>query len=186
MSIAARSRRRLIAAVATILLCLTMVGVTLSTTRIIPVEPAPPASGHLTVDERTYYEFVAPRLDRIVEEVDDVVVMVNRKSRDFLALSLSETRIETLTTEITDFARDHGVPERFRPLHADIVSGTSTMFATFGEAKSALRRLNFSKMSTLIDEFNNAADELHRAQEALRQLVGSPEANPSDMQGTTT
>lgn len=170
--------RRRIAFVASLLLLLTMLGVIWSTTGSIQVGPARPAVASLSVDERTYYEYVAPRLDRLVDEVDVVVGMVNTKSRDIIALQLSGNRIETLTDEITAYADEHGVPERFRPVHEEIISGTDTITGTFAEAKSALRRLNFSKMATLIDAFNNAATELHHAQDQLLALAGSTDAAP--------
>lgn len=186
MSSTTRPSRKVFAILAVLLLFLTMVGVTISTTQVIMVGSAPPAPGLLTVDERTYYEFVAPRLDRLVDEVDEVVEMVNRKSRDLIALSLSQERIQTLTDEIITFANENGIPERFQSAHTEIVEGTTTLAGTFGEAKSVLRRLNFSKMSTLIERFNIAAEELHSAQEHLHGVAGSHDAKPSDMRGNIT
>ena len=185
MSSIPRRPRQLVAAMVMLLLIITMVGVTISSIQSITVGPARPATGLLTVDERTYYEFVAPRLDRLVEEVDDVVELVNRKSRDLIALSLSERRIETLTNEIATYAQDHGVPERFREVHDEMIGGTTALIDTFGDAKSALSRLKFSKMTMLIDAFNNAANELHRAQDHLHTLAGTQDAEQSDTRGMT-
>ncbi|HWV24979.1 MAG TPA: hypothetical protein VNZ58_12380 [Thermomicrobiales bacterium] len=179
-------RRRPIAIMAVFLLAMTMIGVVMSTTQSIIVNPADPAPSQLSVDERTYYEYVAPRLDRLVEEVDQVVEKANRKSRDLIALSLSEARIDTLTDEIMTFAEENGVPERFRPIHEEIVNGTTSMIDTFGQAKSALSRLNFSRMPALLQEFNDAAAELHSAQDGMYDVTGQPEAPSTNMQGSTT
>src|SRR5699024_1094167 len=98
--------------------------------------------------------------------------MVKGKSRDIIALTLSGERIESLTDEINAFADEHGVPERFRPIHQEITGGTGTIVGIFDQAKSALRNLDFSKMPALIDTFNAAADDLHDAQAHLQTAAG--------------
>ncbi len=150
-----------------LLLLVTIVGVTLSTASHIDLTPATGGTG-LSDDESAYYEYVAPRLDRLVSEVDDVVVMVDSKSRDIIALSVSGARIEELTNEISTYGVEHGVPERFADIHARILDATDTATYTFDQARQALRSFDFSGMTGLVSEFQAAADGLHQAQDALR------------------
>lgn len=155
-----------------VLLVVTMIGVSISTASHISLKDAQPASAVLTVDERTYYEFVAPRLDRLVAEIDDVVTMVDGKSRDILALTFSGDRIEELKNEILNFGETNGIPSRFADVHKLVVSGTEQVTYTFGEARAALRRFNFSQMAMLVTQFNHAADTLHLAQDHMMSVVG--------------
>lgn len=172
------SVRRTTLVAATLLLLITLVGVTVSTTSDVSVGEPLPVTGAMTADERAYYDYVSPRLARLVGEVDDVVELVDRKSRDLLTLTLSGERIESLTDEILGYADEHGVPKRFRGVHDDIVKGAGMMTRSFGEAKAVLRRLNFSRMTTLIGEFNAASAQLHDAQAHLQDLVGAEVAEP--------
>lgn len=157
-----------------LLLLVTVVGVTVSTAFHIDLQPVTRASG-LTEEESAYYEYVAPRLDRLVSEVDDVVVMVDGKSRDIVALSVSGARIEQLADEIMTYGNDHGVPHRFADIHARILDATGKATHTFGLARQALRSFDFSGMAGLVSEFQAAADSLHEAQDALRAYGGGTE-----------
>lgn len=152
------------------LLLIGSIGVMITTASDINLGAAGPVSG-LTEDESTYYAYVAPRLDRLVAEVDDVVTMVEGKSRDIVALTVGGNRIETLSREIAIFGEEHGVPERFRPVHASIISATNTTSHTFGQARKALRTFDFSVMSGLVTELKTAADELHDAQGELQAIA---------------
>lgn len=157
-----------------LLLLVTVVGVTVSTASHIDLQPVTRASG-LTDEESKYYEYVAPRLDRLVSEVDDVVVMVDGKSRDIVALSVSGARIEQLADEIMTYGNDHGVPHRFADIHLRILDATGKATHTFGQARQALRSFDFSGMTELVNEFQAVADGLHEAQDALRAYGGGTE-----------
>lgn len=176
------SRRQPIAVALVLLLLVTMIGVSISTASDIALGTAAPASETLTVDERTYYEYVAPRLDRLVSEVDDVVTMVDGRSRDIIALSVSGDRIEALIDEIVDFEATHGVPERFADVHMLIIDGSDTVAYTFGEARTALRTFNFSHMSSLVQQFGIAAQTLHNAQDQMLAVAGvAPARHPNSL-----
>lgn len=154
-----------------ILLVITSIGVVASTAAHIDLDAAIGAPG-LTAEESAYYEYVAPRLDRLVSEVDDVVIMVDGKSRDVVALATSGARIEKLTDEITRYGETHDVPARFAGIHAEILDATGTATYTFEQARQALRSFDFSGMTALVADFQAAADGLHRAQDALRIYGG--------------
>lgn len=134
-------------------------------------------STDLTVDEEAYYEYVAPRLDMLVIEVDATREMVETKSRDILSLTRAGTVIETLTGEIAAFGEEHGVPPRFADVHVRILAASETVNFTFGEAKTALRTFNFSSMSNLIDGFGVAADEFTASKNDLQALVPDSHEN---------
>jgi phage replication-related protein YjqB (UPF0714/DUF867 family) len=157
-----------------LLLIFGSIGVIVTSANDIGLETVSSAAG-LTEEENAYYEYVAPRLDRLVVEVDDVVVMVENKSRDILALTISGNRIETLTSEITEFGDSNGVPERFQGIHERIVSATDTTTYTFDQAREALKSFDFSQMSGLVIGFQNAADELHDAQQEMNTVAGGTE-----------
>lgn len=154
-----------------LLLLVSAVGVTISTANDIELGSVSEAQG-LNEDETAYYEYVAPRLDRLVTEVDAVAEMVEGKSRDILALTISGARIEELTDEVTEFGETHGVPDRFSNIHAMILDATGTATYTFDQARQALRSFDFSNMSALVTDFQDAADSLREAQEELSALSG--------------
>jgi hypothetical protein len=146
-------------------------GVVLTTANDIDLGVAVSGPG-LTSEESAYYEYVSPRLDRLVTEVDQVVVMVEGKSRDILALTISGNRIEDLSRQITGFGETNGVPGRFQAIHDQVLTATNTTTYTFGQAREALRSFNFSNMSNLVTDFQIAATQLHEAQDDMRAAVG--------------
>lgn len=125
----------------------------------------------LSLDEQAYYEYVAPRLDLLVEEVDLTREMVETKSRDILALTRAGTVIDTLTSEIRSYGEDNGVPPKFTSVHERILGASETVNHTFDEARKALRTFNFSGMSQLVVGFTSAADEFTACQGDLAALV---------------
>ena len=127
----------------------------------------------LSLDEQSYYEYVAPRLDALVEEVGATRDMVESKSRDILALTRAGTVIDTLTSEIRAYGEEHGVPDRFADVHARILIASDTVTATFDEARTALRTFNFSGMSDLVVGFGQAADDFVAAQNDLHALLNN-------------
>lgn len=155
-----------------ILILLTAIGVFISSVHIVQLNDVTPVSRALSVDEATYYEYVAPRLERLVVEMDDVSEMVAARSRDMVGLSVSENRIDALSTGIISFGESNGVPERFSSLHQRIVDGAEIASLNFGEARSALITFDFAVMPTLLTQFEEAAEKLHRAQHELMTIVG--------------
>lgn len=129
----------------------------------------------LTVDEEAYYEYVAPRLEMLVVEVEVTREMVETKSRDIVSLTRAGTVIETLTGEIRDYGEENGVPPKFAEVHEQILNASDTVNFTFGEARTALRTFNFSGMTDLVVGFGNASDAFTASRDNLNALV--PEAS---------
>lgn len=125
----------------------------------------------LSLDEEAYYEFVAPRLDRLVVEVGATREMVETKSRDIVALTRAGSTIDTLSGEIRTYGEEHGVPAKFAQVHTRILSASDTVTHTFDEARTALRTFNFSGMSELVVGFTAASDEFITCQTDLAALV---------------
>lgn len=125
----------------------------------------------LTIDEEAYYEYVSPRLDRLVSEVNLTREMVETKSRDIVALTRAGNVIDTLTTEIRTYGEENGVPPRFASFHERMMDASDTVTHTFDEARTALRTFNFSSMSDLVVGFTTAADEFSACQSDLQVLV---------------
>lgn len=130
---------------------------------------------NLSVDEEAYYEYVAPRLQTLVVEVETTREMVETKSRDILALTRAGNVIETLTGEIRAYGEENGVPDKFQDIHARILSASDTVNATFGEARTSLRTFNFSGMTALVDGFSLAANEFTACNEAMQAIVPMPD-----------
>jgi hypothetical protein len=126
---------------------------------------------NLSLDEEAYYEFVAPRLDRLVVEVGSTREMVETKSRDIVALTRAGSTINTLIEGIRTYGEEHGVPPRFGEVHGRILSASDTVTHTFDEARTALRTFNFSGMSELVVGFTAASDEFITCQSDLAALV---------------
>ena len=157
-------------AILAVLLLFGSIGVMVMTAEDIDLRNPGEAEG-LSAEETAYYEYVAPRLDRLVTEVDDVAVMVEAKSRDILALTISGARIEELSDEIVEYGSQNGVPDRFAGVHASILDATGIATYTFGQARESLRSFDFSRMTGLVEDFRNAADGLHRAQTDLAAIA---------------
>lgn len=128
---------------------------------------------NLSVDEEAYYEYVAPRLEMLVTEVDATREMVETKSRDIMSLTRAGTVIETLTGEIREYGITNVVPEKFEDVHERILKASGTVNATFDEARTALRTFNFSSMSGLVVGFTGAADEFTACNNDLHALVAT-------------
>lgn len=158
------------------LLLLGAIGIMRVTVEDIALRSAAPAGSALSVDEKTYYEFVEPRLARLVQEVDAVSEMVQGKSRDIIDLTVRGDRIETLSAEIIEHGDANGVPERFAGVHEEFRRGSTIVGATFDEARTALRTFNFSNMTTLVPQFHQAAMLLQQAHDHLVAIVGVPAA----------
>lgn len=158
------------------LFLISALGVVASTASVVELGDAVATTG-LSDEETAYYEYVAPRLDRLVTEVDDVVVMVEGKSRDILALTISGSRIEALSDEIVRYGEEHGVPERFEDVHASILQATETATYTFDQARESLRTFNFSRMTGLVEDFRNAANGLRDADAAMSAIAGTAEGS---------
>lgn len=131
-------------------------------------------STELTVDEEAYYEYVAPRLEMLVLEVDATRDLVESKSRDIMALTRAGTVIETLTGEIRVYGEENGIPPKFAEVHTRILAASDIVNFTFDQARSALRTFNFSGMTDLVVGFGTAADEFNTCKKDLQALV--PEA----------
>lgn len=157
-----------------LLLTLGSVAVIWSSAADIDLNPVRAADG-LTSEESAYYEYVGPRLDRLVQEVDDVVTMVDARSRDILALTISGERIERLSDEVRAFGEANSVPARLESIHLQILAATDVISYTFAQARQAMRTLNFSRMAELVVDFERAASELHEAQHALQAIADGTE-----------
>lgn len=125
----------------------------------------------LTDEEEAYYEYVAPRLDILVIEVDATREMVETKSRDIVSLTRAGNVIETLTGEIETYGEEHGVPFKFATVHAQILQASGQVNLTFDEARSALRSFNFSGMTELVGGFGEAADQFTASKNEMQALV---------------
>lgn len=157
-----------------VLLVLVLVGGIVTATvalQTVDVDEIDIASTGLTVDEEAYYEYVAPRLDRLVTEVNATREMVETKSRDIMALTRSGNVIETLTAEISAYGDENGVPEKFADVHSRILEASDTVNTTFDGARKALRTFDFSGMSDLVVGFTGAADEFAACSVDLHALV---------------
>ena len=166
--------RRPVLFVLALLLAFSSIAVMVTTAEDIVLRSADEVEG-LSDAETAYYEYVAPRLDRLVTEVDDVVVMVEEKSRDVLALTISGRRIEELTDEIAEYGEQNGVPDRFQGVHASVLDATETATYTFDQARESLRTFEFSRMTGLVHDFKNAANGLHQAQAEMESIAGGTE-----------
>jgi hypothetical protein len=166
-----QARGRMVPIILVLLLIVSALGVVISTANDIGLGAVADVQG-LSEDETAYYEYVAPRLDRLVVEIDDVVQMIGEKSRDILALTISGNRIEELTREITHYGEEYGVPDRFEAIHQVILEATGTASYTFDQARQALRTFNFSRMTGLVQDFQGAADGLHWADDQLEAIAG--------------
>lgn len=159
----------------TILVPITGIGVALSSSTV-SIRPAPIAPRAFTVDEATYYEYVAPRLDRLVMEMDRVLALVEDRSRNVISLSAHGTRIAKLAGEIEAFGRAHPVPPRFLTIHDRILEGADLATTTIAEARKALQRFDFSAIPDLIPRFEQGVHLLHQASDELAALAATPES----------
>jgi len=173
-----RATGGLAAVVVAILLVLTWVGVSLSTGTTIPLTAPTTTTQTFTVDEATYYEYVAPRLERLVKETDSVVELVRNRSRNVISLSVHGNRIDTLAADIRAFGSTHPVPARFAAIHQQILDGTEEATSAIADAKSALQRFDFSGIPQLIPQFEAGSETLHAAWDAMTAVTNATPVAP--------
>lgn len=165
-----------LASILTILVVLALLGGTITAIvafQTVEVDEIDIDSTGLSVDEEAYYEYVAPRLDRLVVEVNATREMVETQSRDIVALTRAGNVIETLTSEIREYGDTNGVPEKFADVHNRILLASDTVNETFDAARTALRTFNFSGMSDLVVGFSSAADEFAACNVDIQALVAA-------------
>lgn len=159
------------------MLVVTWIGVSLSTATRVALEPPADTAHAFTVDEAAYYEFVAPRLERLVQETDSVLDLVKNRSRNVISLNVHGNRINTLATEIKAFGETRPVPELFAVIHNQIIEGSEFATVAISDAKSALQRFDFSGIPLLIPQFEDGTRLLHESWDALTMIVNAtPEA----------
>jgi hypothetical protein len=163
--------RRSLAVIAALIL-LTAYGVYLSATTV-PIRFTPETPAGLTVDEATYYGYVAPRLDRLVVEMDAVVELVRTRSRNVVTLTVHGNRIEALSRQIAEFGTRSGVPDRFAMIHMQILRGSEEAMTAMEQARTALQRFDFSTIPTLIPQFEGGAKTIHQARNTLATAAGA-------------
>jgi hypothetical protein len=174
-----RSIRSIAVTIVALLLVLTGVGVSLSTGTAIPLASPTTTSQTFTVDEATYYEYVAPRLERLVKETDNVVELVRTRSRNVIALSVHGNRIDTLASDIRAYGTTHPVPARFAAVHQQILDGTKKATSAIADAKTALRRFDFSGIPQLIPQFEAGSETLHTAWDAMTAIANATPVAPA-------
>lgn len=137
----------------------------------VTVGPIDVSDAGLSLDEEAYYEYVAPRLDVLVEEINTTVELVETKSRDFVKLSRAGNTIETLTAEIRAYGEESGVPPRFAAVHDHILDASTTINESMDAARKALLSFKFSGMADLIESFKASANEFVDCQSELTALI---------------
>jgi len=155
------------------LLAISWFGITLSTGSTIRLNEPAESARTLTVDEATYYEYVAPRLERLVAETDSVLELVKTRSRNVISLSVHGNRIDTLAAEIRAFGAEKTVPERFAAIHQQILDGSDEATSAIAAARSALRRFDFSGLPALIPQFESGSMQFHQAWRALSVVAAA-------------
>jgi hypothetical protein len=153
------------------MLVMTWVGVSLSTAMDVSLEPAAGIANAFSVDEASYYEFVAPRLERLVRETDSVIDLVKNRSRNVITLSVHGNRITMLAAEIREYGEKNPVPARFGAIHKQIIEGSEYATNAISDAKSALQRFDFSGIPALIPQFEDGSRLLHQSWDALTAIA---------------
>lgn len=166
--------RRLI--VPLILAILTGFGIVLSATTVGTLPAIAPPAGNVPVDEATYYKYVAPRLDRLLTELEAVQKLTDDRSRDVVSLGLHAKRIETLADQIRAVPV---VPTSMSELHTNILESLDSVTDTIASARSSLLRFDFTQMPTLSDNFKLAISQLSEYRSDLEISVADhQEDNP--------
>jgi hypothetical protein len=159
------------------MLVVTWIGVSLSTATRVTLGPPEQTAQTFSVDEAAYYEFVAPRLERLVQETDSVLELVKNRSRNVFSLNVHGNRINRLAAEIKAFGETHPVPERFAAIHKQIIEGSEYATIAISDAESALQRFDFSDIPHLIPQFEDGSRLLHQSWDGLRVIANAtPEA----------
>lgn len=111
----------------------------------------------LTAAEQAYLAFIVPRLDRLIEEVTEVSTLVDRHSRNIIALRSHGNRITALTREIIEWDDENAAPVSFLARHESLIATVGELQRLIDDAQRAFARLDFDRITAMVPRFNSAA-----------------------------
>lgn len=159
-----------------VMVILTAVGVVVSATSPGLLPPAETPGANLSVDEAAYYEYVAPRLDKLLVELDAVIQLTDNRSRDVVALGVRAARIEQLIDQIRSYGDTSGIPERFGAIDDDMRQHMTNVLDVISEARHVLTTFDFARLPGLSDAFGKAFAGLTTDRDRLQHLVAEGNA----------
>lgn len=128
----------------------------------------------LTPAEQAYLAFMAPRLDRLIDETTSVSSLVDERSRNIIALRGHGNRIAALTTDIIGWDDDKEVPAAFLASHELLLTTAGQLDALIDEAEGALLRLDFAHIGDMIPRFDSAVAAAQTVRDTLPLAGDSP------------
>ena len=134
----------------------------------------PPAAAELTTQERAYYAFVGPRMHVLLAETQTLDRLGAEKSRNIFVLERGYNQVTGLITQIGDYEKQHGVPPRFAPAHAEYAAGAAQVQQAMNQAESAFLHFQWDKVAKARTVFDQGVASLARAVAALDREGGGP------------
>jgi hypothetical protein len=132
-----------------------------------------PAAG-LTAQERTYYEYMQPRLVTVDAESRKLADLGRHKSRNLLEIETRGNRVTKAAGEIDTYVGDHGVPLKFARSYESYQEGIENVRAAMKTARAALFSFKFDQVPAAVAQFDAGTLALDHALLQLQQESGIP------------
>lgn len=128
----------------------------------------------LTTAEQAYLGFMAPRLDRLIDEATAVSSLVEERSRNIIVLRGHGNRITALTNEIIEWDDDKEVPGDLLASHSSLLAVADELNRLIDEAQSAFLRFDFAGVGEMIPLFDSAVSAARTVRDTLPSKGDSP------------
>ncbi len=132
------------------------------TASVDPGTPAPSVPD-LTMDERAYYDFVAPRLRELSAETHALRDAAASKSRNLVDIRVRGERVRGLVREINGYTEKTGTPARFAAAAIAYRAGAEDALVAMREAQQGFMRLDWDRVATAVPRFSDGTEQLDAA-----------------------
>jgi hypothetical protein len=180
MKVSAKVRSKRFIALLTAFLLVAVVGLGLSErARIgeIVAKPAPagtpvPLPAGMSADERSFYDFVVPRMLKISAEAQILAELGREKSRNIVELQTRGDRVDRYESEITSYISSHRVPDRFAPTMREFLRGVSDLQHAMADSKRGMMTFDWDLVAAQIDVFDRGANEVKSVTNQIQREAG--------------
>jgi hypothetical protein len=147
----------------------------------VDVGTVPAAAVDLSPEERTYYDFVAPRLRELAAQARELARLGEEKSRDLFAIRAHGDRLNELGEELDAFIAANGTPDRFASVEGGYREGIRLAKRGMQEAQRGFLSFDWDRVARAVPVFAAGADRLDSAVQGLDIAGGmaTPTASPS-------
>jgi hypothetical protein len=152
--------------------------------REIVAKPAPvgtpvPLPVGMSAEERSFYDFVVPRMLKASAEAQVLAELGREKSRNIFELQTRGDRVDRYESEIASFISSHRVPDRFAAPMREFLRGESDLQHAMADSKRGMMTFDWNLVAAQIAVFEKGANTVKSATDQIQATAGqaTPESS---------